>query len=295
MDYFVNQQKIGQKDQYINLLHDWGFKYIFKSESRKDLLIKFLNCLLEEKEFGGSIVEVEYIDTDIQSADSDGRNSSLDLICKDKDENIYMIEVQCGYQSYFRARAMFYVSQIIVKSGMKGDWDYDIKGIYSINIVNYPFGDDPKFRTDYDISDTLDRDRKLINTRIIFLQVPRLSDTFEDCKSLTEKWVWGLKNISSMENKNLSQLKEEFKRIISLANVASMSESERMYYEADVKRLRDTINQIESARVLGMEAGLEKGREEEKRTIAISLKSLGIDTKIISQSTGLSEEIIRQL
>src|SRR5574344_526320 len=324
------------KEKYINLLHDWGFKYLFKREQHKDLLIKFLNGLLHDGSEDGEITDIRYLDTDIQSEEDEyGRNSSLDLLCTDQKGDRYMIEVQCAYQNYIRERSLFYVCQMYARSGKKGEWDYHVKGIISINILNFKLKDDIKFRSDYLMLDTEDNTSRLGGLRLIFLQVPRISDTFEECNSLAEKWMWGLKNISKMKNKPLRELKEEFQRISELADMASLSEKERRYYQCEEKRLRDYINSVESSvrerveeglrnglkewreaglkegkeaglkegREAGLKEGISKGREEGKKegreegkkSIAKSFKESGVSIDIISKSTGLTIEEINNL
>ena len=45
----------------------------------------------------------------------------------------------------------------------------------------------------------------------------------------------------------------------------------------------------------GLEQGREEGREEEKLTTAAKLKALGVDPALISEATGLSENVIDKL
>ena len=45
----------------------------------------------------------------------------------------------------------------------------------------------------------------------------------------------------------------------------------------------------------GREEGLEQGREEEKLTTAAKLKALGVDPALISEATGLSEDMVRNI
>ena len=54
---------------------------------------------------------------------------------------------------------------------------------------------------------------------------------------------------------------------------------------------RDTHNQIEYAK----ETGLEEGREEERKAIAINLIQLGTPCEIVAKATGLSMEEVAKL
>ncbi len=62
---------------------------------------------------------------------------------------------------------------------------------------------------------------------------------------------------------------------------------------------RDTHNQIEYAKEIGLEEGLAKGREEgrEERNmeVAINLLQLGTPCEIVAKATGLSLEEVAKL
>ena len=58
---------------------------------------------------------------------------------------------------------------------------------------------------------------------------------------------------------------------------------------------RDTHNQIEYAKETGLEEGLSKGREEERKAIAINLIQLGTPCEIVAKATGLSMEEVAKL
>ena len=62
---------------------------------------------------------------------------------------------------------------------------------------------------------------------------------------------------------------------------------------------RDTHNQIEYAKEIGLEEGLAKGREEgrEERNmeVAINLLQLGTPCEIVAKATGLSVEVVTKL
>ena len=58
---------------------------------------------------------------------------------------------------------------------------------------------------------------------------------------------------------------------------------------------RDTHNQIEYAKEIGLEEGLSKGREERNLEVAINLIQLGTPCEIVAKATGLSMEEVAKL
>ena len=58
---------------------------------------------------------------------------------------------------------------------------------------------------------------------------------------------------------------------------------------------RDTHNQIEYAKEIAHEEGLAKGREKERKSIAINFLQLGTPCEIVAKATGLSVEEVLKL
>ena len=94
-----------------------------------------------------------------------------------------------------------------------------------------------------------------------------------------------------------------FRKLKHIASMSRLSPDEMLAYQMSVMNdvaLLDSIRTgreegHEEGRVEGEAIGLEKGREEEKRSIARNLKSMGLSVQQISQASGLTLEEIEQL
>lgn len=65
------------KEQRMELFNDFSFKYIFRRESQKNLLITFLNDLLQ----GDKIIsEIEYGNSELQAEFKEGRDCLFDIV-----------------------------------------------------------------------------------------------------------------------------------------------------------------------------------------------------------------------
>ena len=58
---------------------------------------------------------------------------------------------------------------------------------------------------------------------------------------------------------------------------------------------RDTHNQIEYAKEIALEEGIAKGREKERKAIAMNFLQLGTPCEIVAKATGLSLEEVTKL
>ena len=99
------------RKKYAELLCDFMFKRLFGSEANKDVLISFLNTILEDVES----IEVDFIPTEHYGMTEDDRKVVFDISCKCKDGSSFIIEMQKGYQKYFKERALYYTTYPINK------------------------------------------------------------------------------------------------------------------------------------------------------------------------------------
>ena len=67
------------QDKYINLFTDFGFKKIFGTEANKELLIHFLNTVLENEI--SPILEISYLKSEMLGKLVKDRISIFDLYC----------------------------------------------------------------------------------------------------------------------------------------------------------------------------------------------------------------------
>ena len=121
--------------------------------------------------------------------------------------------------------------------------------------------------------------------------------------TLYDKWLYVLKNLSTLNNRPKALRDKVFDRLFEEAEIARFTPRELREYEDSRKAYRDLKNSLDTALRQGHAKGLEEGRAEglaEGRTegmieMAKNLKSLGVDVKTIMQASGLSEDQIEQL
>src|SRR4028118_2016031 len=137
---------MASKEKYINPFTDFGFKKLFGSEYNKELLIDFLNQVLGERE---RIQDLTYLNTENQGKTEWDRKAVFDLYCENERGEKFIIELQNVAQLYFKDRSIFYASFPIQEQAPKGkDWDYYLKAVYTIGILNFSFPD-PSSRERY--------------------------------------------------------------------------------------------------------------------------------------------------
>ena len=278
---------------FIHPLTDWGFKKIFGD---KELLIDFLNSLLEGERV---ITELEYLNTEQLSEEYDGRRTVYDLYCKTDTGEYIIVEMQNREQTFFKDRALYYMSQSVVKQAQKGKgWRFNITAVYGIYFVNFLLDkNEPDEHFCKDIAMIDKHTGKVFNNKFrqIYIELPRFMKSEADCNNFLEYWIYNLVNMNNLNEISFKDRKAIFDRLEQVASQANLTNEERARLEEDWKNYNDFFNTVDFAKDEGRAEGLTQGREEEKLEIARNLKTMGLPSESIAQATGLTMEEIEKL
>ena len=300
--------------QFINPFTDVGFKRIFGQEINKDLLIDFLNALLEGEK---RVKDIRFLDKELLPAYRRDRGVIYDVYCTDESGEQFIVEMQNREQANFRERALYYLSRTVAAQGERGvSWQFDLKAVYGVFFMNFRLaGATHKLRTDVVLADRDTHETFTDKMRYIFLELPSFDKEENECETDFERWIYVLKNMDTLDRLPFKARMAVFKRLEDIVEIAALSKEDRLRYEESVKVHRDNLAVEAYALETGWEKGheegwneghkegwnlgLEVGKTEGERNAnlknAYNLKQLGVSIDIIAQATGLTEEEIKQL
>lgn len=316
-------RKTGQR--YAELLCDFMFKRLFGSEENKDVLIGFLNMVMEDHE----IIDVDFISTEHYGMTDEDRKVIFDIACRCKDGESFIIEMQKGYQKHFRKRALYYTTYPINNQARdahdrfvrekadgnndaKFDWDYDLKPVTVVAILNFRFthsGDWPeeRFLSSYRLREDDSHEVMSDVLRFVFLELGRFKKRIWELESVSDKWMYLLKHMHEMVEIPKEFSDSLFARLFLLAEIDNFTPEEYQQYRKSLENMGDYQNIIntaaEEAEKRGLAQGLAQGREEGKAEgkiegimhVARQMKQMGLPVAAIVQATGLSLKDIESL
>ena len=301
------------EERYISLLTDFGFKRIFGTDPNKELLINFLNSLFDGEEV---IKDVKYLNSENVGDVYTERKAIFDVYCENEQGEKFIVEMQNAYQSFFKDRSLFYSTFPIREQAPKGTyWNFCLKKVYVVALLNYKMRDEA-----FDTLDTIHtialmdtKTHKVFNAKLMFkyVEVGRFDKTDDELTSLSDKWMYVLKNLSRLDNRPAALREKIFSKLFDAAAVARFTPTELREYEDSLKAYRDIKNSLDTAKEEGREEGLEeglvkgreeglvKGREEGlAEGIALVAKAMyakGMDVDTIASITGMAkDEVERQ-
>ena len=288
--------------RFINPFTDVGFKRIFGQAIHKELLIDFLNDLLEGEK---RIIDITFLDKELLPDFSGDRGVIYDIYCTNENGEQFIVEMQNREQTFFRERALYYLSQAVARQGERGvDWKFNLKAVYGIFFMNFQMpGFADKFRTDVVLSDRDTHKPFSDKLRFIFLQLPCFSKEENECRTDFERWIYVLKNMETLQRLPFKARKSVFEKLEQIVDIASLSKEDRMKYDESIKVYRDHLVTLDFAKNQGLEIGMAKGRAEgraegernERLKNARAIKAKGYPAQDIADITGLGVEEIKRL
>lgn len=116
-------------ERYVNPHTDFGFRRLFGTEFNKELLVSFLNALLEGEQV---ITNVKYLNTEHFGDRFNSRRAIFDVFCENEEGEKFIVEMQNVYQQLFKERSIFCSIFPIREQAQCGDWDFRLKSVYTI-------------------------------------------------------------------------------------------------------------------------------------------------------------------
>jgi predicted transposase/invertase (TIGR01784 family) len=273
------------KAKYLNPFTDFGFKKIFGEEASKPLLLDFLNALLPNTV---KIVDLTFKNNEQLGQTDLDRKAIYDIYCENERGEKFIVELQKAKQNYFKERTIYYSTFPIREQAEKGEWNYNLKAIYCIGILDFTFDDyetEPEKREVVHTIKLKNQNGKTFYDKLtfIYLEMPNFKQTENQLVTRLDKWLYFIKHLEDFQTIPTIIADEIFSQAFEKAELAKFGQTELANYENSLKIYRDLKGVIDTA--------FEDGKVE----VAKKLKELGIDIEIICKSTGLTEEEIERL
>ena len=283
---------------YVNPFTDFGFKKIFGEEASKPLLIDFLNSLLPQR---NQIKSLSFKNTEQLGQTSFDRKAIYDIYCENENGEKFIVELQKAKQDYFKERTIYYSTFPIREQAEKGEWNYNLKAVYCIGILDFTFKD---YQNDADVNNVV-HEIKLKNQEgktfyekltYIYLEMPNFTRTEKELDTRLDKWLYFIKHLEDFQRiPEIFKNEVVFLTAFEKAEIAHYNPDEMTNYENSLKVYRDLKNVIDSAENKGIAKGEEIGERKNALRMAKALKTKGISVDIIIETSGLSKEEIEEL
>ena len=281
------------KAKYINPFTDFGFKKIFGEEASKLVLIDFLNALLPEQ---SKIIDITFKNTEQLGQTEFDRKAIFDIYCENENGEKFIVELQKAKQNYFKERTIYYSTFPIQEQSEKGEWNYNLKAVYCIGILDFTFDDYENEPEKSEVVHTIklkNQHGKTFYEKLtyIYLELPNFKLTEDLLTTRLDKWIYFIKHLEDFQTIPIIFRDEVFSQAFEKAELAKYDEVELSRYQNSLKIYRDNKAIYETA----IETAFDNGYKDGQKKIAMKLKIMGVAIEVISASTVLSNAEIEQL
>ena len=307
---YFNEKRQGLAP-FVNLRSDVGFKAVFADRNNKDILIGVLNQILPPE---ARIEDIkEYSDREQRRDVPYGKKTVLDLVCVDRDDRTFIVEMQAAEEDYFFERCVYYASGLYHLELSDGERYKGLRPVYVVSFLNYSLkhDDESLWDTDHFISYWRFSEKRTgmvadQTISIIFVEMTLFTKTLEECVTEFDRLFYIFRNSGGFQR--IPEWIEEAggisRRLAEACEVAAFDKEKKLKYEIDKMNEWDIQAQKEYAVRKGLEEGLQKGlregreegleqgREETRLSIARKLFEAGTPVDVIVNCTGVDDGTI---
>ena len=273
--------------QFVDVTTDVAFKKIFGSDQHKDILIGFLNAVLDlhgEKSIRDVTLKNPWQAPDIAIL----KETILDIKAVDNRGVSFIVEMQVEKKYAFQKRAQYYTAKAYTSQIDKGEEYPKLGQVIFIGILDFSCFDGDDYLTRHLILNQATQKQELQDLEFNFLELPKFTKTEDELDGIIEKWVYFIKNVG-----NLTMIPKSAESIPDLNNaytqaaVFSWSKDELDVYE--YWRMEETSDRykLQEEFEKGIEKGIEKGELEGKIAVARKMKQKGYSPEEIMEITGI--------
>ena len=308
MDFFKDKNELAP---FVNLRSDVGFKAVFADRNNKDILIGVLNQILPPE---ARIEDIkEYSDREQRRDVPYGKKTVLDLVCVDRDDRTFVVEMQASEEDFFFERCIYYASGLYHLELSDGVRYKGLRPVYVVSFLNYRLrhDDESLWDTDHFISHWRFTEKRTgmvadQTISVIFVEMTLFTKTLEECVTEFDRLFYIFKNSDGFQR--IPEWIEEAggisRRLAEACEVAAFDKEKKLKYEIDKMNEWDIQAQKEYAVRKGLEEGLQKGlregreegleqgREETRLSIARKLFEAGTPVDVIVNCTGVDDGTI---
>ncbi|MGR5983100.1 Rpn family recombination-promoting nuclease/putative transposase [Bacillus cereus] len=258
--------------QLVNLRIDFAFKQLFGTNGSEDILIAFLNAMLQES-LESPIASLQLEDPHLQREHTNDKLSILDISATLDTGTKVNVEIQLNNNHDMMKRSLYYWGKLYTSQLQKGMPYSALRKTITINLLNFIiFLDYKEFHTKGTLWNTQQQKLLSDDIEIHIVEIPKLTEQWHEEKvnPWKDPFARWLLLLSANEDEHLTKLLEDIamnqdpilQKAINKWERMSQDSSFRQAYDAREKVLMDEAAKFAHAETEGMKRGMEKGLEK---------------------------------
>ena len=277
--------------KFLDVKTDFAFKKVFGSTDSKDILISFLNSVIEfdNKQ---KITDLTIVDPYSIPLLKGMKDTYVDVKAELSDKSRVIIEMQVLNHEGFEKRILYNAAKNYSIQLKKGDAYHLLNPVIALTITDFIlFDNSPELINNFKLLEKKQFIEYSDDIELIFIELPKFIKTEEELETIQDKWIYFIKNAGDL-NYIPDNLEQELEKAFNVANEAGLSEEELELQHKKKDWIYIQKSSIELATKTGLQQGLQQGEVNAKTKMVLNAHQIGLPISTISELTGLSEESI---
>jgi predicted transposase/invertase (TIGR01784 family) len=281
--------------KFVDPKNDVAFKKIFGNEEKKEILISFLNAVLNlegEKE----IAEIDILNPYQTPSLQDFKGSILDIRAKDKRGVTFIVEMQVAQVTGDRKRFQYYAAKAYASQIERGEKYPVLNPVILIAILDYEMfedeEDDDEYLSRHLTLNERTKKQELNALEYYFIELPKFTKSEAELTNVLDKWVYFIKHASNLDLVPESADTESLKAAYEVANQFGWNRDELQAYDYSGIKAQDERGKLELAEKKALQKGIEQGVKEGQKDLVREMLAKGSKPSMIAQFTSFSIEEI---
>jgi predicted transposase/invertase (TIGR01784 family) len=254
-----------EKERFIPIISDYGFKVTFGNESDTRFLKKALQALVNSPI---PIREITFVTNEVKGITIDSRGSIYDLSCVDEKDNHFIVEMQLSEYPEFIQRMKFYSLHRFNTLVKKGKYTFDnLPKIYCIGILATNIFS--QIADYHNIAVLRNEKGELIDDQMTFItiELAKFKKKLKDVHSDLDKLIYTMKNLHKIKKPiQYPQFWDEEWLNVAIQELdkKAMTPEQRLGYEmvisANALAIKNENKKIEAIKIEAVTKALKRGK-----------------------------------
>jgi predicted transposase/invertase (TIGR01784 family) len=244
---------------------DFAFKRIFGSEAHKDVLVAFLNDMLD-LDGAHRIATVELLPPEQRPPVAELKLSIVDVKCTDARGVTYVVEMQVLQVEGFEKRVVYNVARAYVNQISRGEGYPALNDVVGITICDFELWPDTAERrvpmlSRWRMTEQQTGAKELGQIQLVFLELPKY-DASRPPRTMVEKWAYFFREADNVSMVPEVLAEPPFTDAFNAARTAGFTAAEWDAYILAGIAIQNERGALSVAEKRGRQEGLQEGRQE---------------------------------
>ena len=245
--------------KFLDLRTDFAFKKVFGSEGSKDILLSFLNSVID---FNGRVIsDLTIVDPYNIPMLKGMKDSFVDVKAQLNDGSRVIIEMQVLSHEGFEQRILYNAAKNYSTQLQQGQAYTLLNPVIALTLTDFVLFPGQPMMNCFKL---LEKERFIEyndDIELVFIELPKFAKTEAELVTAQDKWLFFIKNAGRLDNipNNLAQDRE---KAFSIANQANLSPEELEIQHRKWDFIMVQKSAIETAIKQGLKQGIEQGLQE---------------------------------